>query len=320
MNVPILAAILACVTLFLILFGLSSSLSSRSERLVWRKRADGTGENTTEAEEVAPQKKSLVKFFGTLGEAAKTKDKDKDKDEAGSSHLRKTLAKAGYRSPQGPIVMYGAKLFGAALLPALFALVWISALTNLESMHTIGLFVATGLVGYFLPNLWVSMKISQRKQKISDGFPDALDLMVVCVEAGLGLDAAINKIGEDLQMSNKPLSEEFQLLGLGMRAGQSRQEALRGLATRTDLEDVHNLVTLLIQTDRFGTSIAQTLRVHSDTMRTKRHQRAEEMAAKLPVKLLFPLIFFIFPSLFVAILGPAVIQIARVLLPTMAAG
>jgi tight adherence protein C len=150
-----------------------------------------------------------------------------------------------------------------------------------------------------------------------EGFPDALDLMVVCVEAGMGLDAAINRVGEEMKLRNAVVSEEFRLMGLELRAGKLRRDALRNLGIRTGLDDVKSLMTLLIQTDKFGTSVAQALRVHSDSMRTKRYQKAEEIAAKLPVKLVFPLILFIFPSLFVVIIGPAVIRIFRVLLPAL---
>jgi tight adherence protein C len=314
MSIPILAAILGCLSILLLIFGFSSSLSSHKARLVWRKRARGRGENPYATESPVRKEKTASKFLSTLGEAARPKNEDE------LSQVRQNLARAGYRRHEAIFAFYGAKLFCAVLLPAAFALVSLSGLTKLSSAALIGLFVIMALVGFYLPHLWIMVKISGRKQKVAEGFPDALDLMVVCVESGLGLDAAIDKVGEELKTTNKVLSEEFQLLNLSMRAGQSRQDALRGLGTRTDLEDVHNLVTLLIQTDRFGTSIAQTLRVHSDTMRTKRHQKAEAMAAKLPVKLLFPLIFFIFPSLFIAILGPAVIQIYRVLLPTLGGG
>jgi len=313
MTIPILAAILVCATILLLMFGFSSSLSSRKARLDWRKRAQGKGENPHDSATFVRKEKNVSKILGVLGEAAKPKN------EADLSHVRKTLARAGYRRHEAIFAFYGAKVLCAILLPVVFALVRFSGTAPVSSALTLVVFVIMAVAGFYLPHLWVMLKISGRKAKVSEGFPDALDLMVVCVEAGLGLDAAIDKVGEELRMSNKVLSEEFQLLNLSMRAGQGRQDALRGLGARTDLEDVHNLVTLLIQTYRFGTSIAQTLRVHSDTMRTKRHQRAEALAAKLPVKLLFPLIFFIFPSLFIAILGPAVIQIYRVLLPTLAA-
>ena len=152
------------------------------------------------------------------------------------------------------------------------------------------------------------------KKRLAKGFPDALDLMVVCVEAGMGLDAAINRVGEELGLSHPELSRELNHLNLELRAGKSRQTALRNLANRVDMEDVNSLVTLLIQTDRFGTSVAQALRVFSDSFRTARYQRAEEIAAKIGTKLIFPLVLFIFPSLFVVTLGPALIMAYRTLL------
>ncbi len=136
-------------------------------------------------------------------------------------------------------------------------------------------------------------------------------MLVVCVEAGMGLDAAISRVGEEMQLTHKILSDELNQVTLELRAGKHRQEALRNLAQRTDLEDLASLVSLLIQTDKFGTSISQSLRVYSDTMRTKRFQRAEEIAAKIGVKMSFPLILFIFPSLFVVIMGPAMIRVYR---------
>ena len=146
----------------------------------------------------------------------------------------------------------------------------------------------------------------QRKDALQRAIPDALDLMVVCVEAGLGLDQAIARVGEEVKRTHPALSDELNLLAMELRTGVSRQEALRNFAHRTDLEEARNLVALLVQTDRFGTSIGQALRVHADAMRTTRRLKAEELAAKLPVKLLFPLIFFIFPSMFIVLLGPAV--------------
>ena len=205
----------------------------------------------------------------------------------------------------------------AILFALFFAVVKFSLLPALQPLHFIGVCILSAMAGFYLPNLWLRIKIDRRKEKILLGLPDALDLMVVCAEAGVGLDAAINRVGDEMRLSNKTLSDEFNLMSLELRAGKARRDAFRDLAIRTDLEDVNNLASLLIQTERFGTSISQALRVHSDAMRVKRFQRAEEVAAKLPVKLLFPLIFFIFPSLFVAILGPAIIRIFRTLLPTL---
>jgi tight adherence protein C len=169
-------------------------------------------------------------------------------------------------------------------------------------------------LGFFLPDIWLQRRIVKRKEKLFEGFPDALDLLAVCVEAGMGLDAATVRVAKEIELTNKPLSEELKLLNLELRAGKSRRDALRDLAMRTDLEDIRNLTTLLIQTDKFGGSITKALRVYSDTFRTKRYQRAEETAAKIPVKLTFPLALFIFPSLFVVILGPAAIRIYQTIL------
>jgi tight adherence protein C len=175
----------------------------------------------------------------------------------------------------------------------------------------IGLYLA--LMGLFLPDIWLRIRIAKRRERIFKGFPDALDLLVVCVEAGMGIDSAINRVAEEMKISNKTLSDELKLLNLEIRAGKTRRDALKDLAMRTDLQEVESLATLLIQTEKFGTNVAQTLRVYSDMFRTKRYQRAEEIAAKMPIKLVIPLAFFIFPSLFVVLLGPAAINIVKVL-------
>jgi tight adherence protein C len=229
------------------------------------------------------------------------------------SQVRKILLQAGYDRADAPLILFGVKLCLTLLLPGLLVVYRLHALRSLPASSISFLFVLLAAVGYYAPTFWVQMKGWKRRQKILEGFPNALDLMVVCVEGGMGLDAAVHRVGEEMQLSNKVLSQEFRLVDLALRAGQSRQTALRSLGLRTNLEDVNNFVTLLIQTDRFGTSIAQALRVYADAMRTTRRQRAEELAAKLPVKLLFPLVFFIFPSLFVVIAGPAGIRIIRAL-------
>ena len=155
------------------------------------------------------------------------------------------------------------------------------------------------------------------RRKIRRGLPDGLDLLVICVESGLGLDQALMKVAQELRITHHELSEEFQLVNLEMRIGKTRIEALRELARRTGLEDIKSLVAMLVQTDRFGTSVAQSLRVFSDDLRIKRRQRAEEMSAKTTVKMVPPLIFFIFPALMVVILGPAVITLMRQLMPAL---
>ncbi len=250
-------------------------------------------------------------FMSSLGKQIKPKDEEE------ISGLRISLLQAGYRGHRAVLVFFGYRIFFIVMFLAIFFVgkVFFVGTVPPETLTSIAVFLS--VAGYYLPNLWLKMKTSSRQQKILEGFPDALDLMVVCVEAGMGLDAAINRVGEEMKLRNKEISEEFRLMGLELRAGKLRREALRNLGTRTGLDEVKSLMTLLIQTDKFGTSIAQALRVHSDSMRTRRYQKAEEIAAKLPVKLVFPLIFFIFPSLFVVIIGPAAIRIFRVLLPSI---
>jgi tight adherence protein C len=170
------------------------------------------------------------------------------------------------------------------------------------------------LFGFYLPDIYLRQKSDTRKEKILLALPDALDLMVICVEAGIGLDAAIQRVSQEIKFSSPELSDELNFTTLELRAGKERHDALRNLALRTNLSEINSLVTLLVQTDKFGTSMANALRVYSDTYRTERYQKAEELAAKLPVKLLFPLGVFIFPALFVVLLGPAAISIYKALI------
>ncbi|MGD0275320.1 MAG: type II secretion system F family protein, partial [Syntrophales bacterium] len=235
------------------------------------------------------------------------------------THLRKKLIMAGYNKSNTAIVFYGSKILLAILLPAAFYLV-LGFFNIMSGKVIVVMMLVLALVGFYLPEVWVQVAISAWQNKIREEFPDALDLLVVCVEAGMGLDQAIKRVSDEMQQRNKVISEVFGQMSLEMRAGRSRQEAMRNLGARTGVEDVKSLVTLLIQTDKFGTSIAQALRVHSSSMRTKRRQRAEELAAKLPVKLLFPLILFIFPSLFVIIIGPGAIRIYRALIQSSFGG
>jgi tight adherence protein C len=169
--------------------------------------------------------------------------------------------------------------------------------------------------GFFLPRFALKRKIQARQHRIKLGLPDALDLTVICVEAGLALDQAMMRVGQDLRHAHPELSDEFHLVNLEMRAGKPRAEALRNLVERTGVDDIRSLVGTLIQTDRFGTSVAQALRVHSDSLRTERRQRAEEQAAKTTIKMVIPLVLFVLPSIIFVTLGPAVIQLIRTLMP-----
>jgi tight adherence protein C len=235
-------------------------------------------------------------------------------EEAISKKIRLKLIQAGYRSNQAYHTFLAAKTAGTLLLPLLwlFREVFVSF-----DPQSIMVAVALAVSGYILPDIVVWHLRQKRQMRIFKGVPDALDMMVVCVEAGLGLDMTFKRVGEEIRSLSEDLSDEFLLTNLEVRAGKPRDEALRNMALRTGVPEVHNLSTVLVQTNRFGTSLAKALRVHSDSMRTKRRQMAEEIAAKASVKLLLPLVLFIFPTIFVVLLGPAVIQIARNLLPVL---
>ena len=219
------------------------------------------------------------------------------------SRARGWLIQAGYREPRH-LTMY----VGSRVLLSVLGVVAVIAATGLDSPLLI---VGAGGVGFFLPRFWLKRKIKARQRLITLALPDALDLTVICVEAGLALDQAMMRVGEDLRHSHPELSAEFHLLNLEMRAGKPRVEALHNLAARTGVNDIRALVGTLVQTDRFGTSVAQALRVHSDSLRTERRQRAEEQAAKTTIKLVPPLALFIFPDVFIVTVGPAIISIMK---------
>lgn len=238
-------------------------------------------------------------------------------DEWDKSPFRAKFMHAGLRSSSVPTIYFAIKTFLTLLLPALFLFFAGVGRLELTTQNVMMVLAILAAIGYYAPNIWLSRKVAYRQRELFENFPDAIDLMTVCVEAGLGLDAALAKVGEEIQVSSPVLAEEIQLVGLELRAGASREKALRDLAIRNGVEEIEALVGMLIQADRFGTSTAASLRVYSDELRTKRRLRAEEAAAKLSLKLLFPLIFFIFPSLMVVLLGPAFISIYRNLLPAL---
>ncbi len=234
------------------------------------------------------------------------------------STLRTRFMNAGFRQPSAPAIYFAAKTTLAAGLPLMAFFILNTGGAKYSTNALLFWLLSAAAIGYYLPNVVLKNLISRRQREIFESFPDALDLMTVCVEAGLAMDAALARVASEIGLKSAVLSEELQLVTLELRAGSSKEKALRNLALRTGVDDVDALVAMLIQSERFGTSIADSLRVQSDQLRTKRRQRAEEQAAKIALKLLFPLIFFIFPSLLVVLMGPAFIQIYRVLLPTMA--
>jgi tight adherence protein C len=221
------------------------------------------------------------------------------------NRLRRRLTLAGYEDA-GAVAIYAA---AEVALPAVLGL---APLLLTAWPRSLLYAVICAIVGYLLPGVWLSRRLEARQAKIRNGLPDALDLFIVCVESGSVLDQAIAKASQELRLAHPVLSEELQLITTEIRAGKPRIDAFRNFATRTKVDDVQSLVSMLVQTDRFGTSIAQALRTHAETSRTKRRQRAEERAAKLGVKLVFPLVLCLFPALYVVTLGPAIIQFVRV--------
>jgi tight adherence protein C len=257
-----------------------------------------------ETDRSAP-KNSIFNVFIKLGNRLRSEKSEDDPIK------RIRFLKAGIRNPNAGLILWGVKCFLTALFLAIFIVLRIFVFPVMNGQWTIALGVFIPFLGFYLPDIWLRQKTEKRREKLLKALPDALDLMVVCVEAGMGMDEAINRVAKESKLQSPDLSDEFAFLGLELRAGKQRQDALRNLAARTNLEEVSNLVTLLIQADKFGTSVADTLRVYSESFRTERFQRAEEMAAKMPVKLILPLILFIFPALFIVIIGPAIISIYR---------
>ena len=234
------------------------------------------------------------------------------------SAIRTRFMMAGLRHPSAPAVFFAAKTLLALLLPLLLYVALSSSGLEHDTNMLLVYLLLSATLGTYLPNLVLRRAIEQRQRAIFQSFPDALDLMTICVEAGLGVDAALTRVASEIALSSQVLAEELTLVTLELRAGGTKEKALRNLALRTGVEDVDALVSMLIQAERFGTSIGASLRIQSEQLRTKRRMRAEEAAAKIGLKLLFPLIFFIFPALLVILMGPAAIQIYRVMLPAMA--
>jgi tight adherence protein C len=225
--------------------------------------------------------------------------------------LQKQLMHAGFRSAEAPMVYRAIQLTSMAGFPLVVA--GVCALTARPLNKALVYIIIGFVVGFFLPRFFLNKMISKRQRLIRWGLADALDLMVISVEAGLGLNAAMMKVSTELRDVHTPVSVEFELANLEIRVGRDRDEALRNLAERTGVDDLRSLVAMLIQTDKFGTSIAKGLRVFSDSLRTKRRQRAEQEAQKAAVKLLLPLACFLFPTLFIAILGPAALNLIDVM-------
>lgn len=228
-----------------------------------------------------------------------------------ASKVRKSLLHAGYHNPNAPAIYWGVRIVASLVLSS-GSMLLLSSL-GVPAAWVFPVASYFGSVGWVTPALFVWLKRRKRQKALIKALPDALDMMVVCVEAGLGLNQAVARVGNEMMFISEEMSQELGLINLEIRAGTPRAEALDNFALRTGLDDIKSLVTMLIQTDRFGTSIARSLRVHSDTLREKRKQRAEEAAAKTTIKLVFPLVLCIFPTMGVMILGGGIIRIVETL-------
>lgn len=291
-----------------------AQLSARRSQLRERLRVAGGPAEAAIASVDADASTALRRLAEPLARLATPQDEEE------ITRFRARFMNAGIRSRSAPSVFFAAKVLLALTLPLLVWLVvqfggWRSEGNQLLA----GLVIAAG-AGYYLPNLVLSRLVEQRQRELFEAFPDAMDLMIVCVEAGLALDMAIQRAGSEMALRSRALAEELALVGTELRIGSTRERALRNLALRTGVEEISMFVAMLLQADRFGTSIAESLRIHAEELRVRRQLRAEEHAAKVPIKLLFPLLLFIFPSLLVVIVGPAGIQVARQLLPTLGGG
>jgi len=286
-----------------------NAVQSRLERIV---------SSAPQTAEAAP--KNTPQWVETVAKAATPLARLSLPDEGWEgSELRLRFMRAGLRTPNAPIFFFAIKTLMAFGLPFLL---WLERAASGSTMPLNNFILLVGIVcsaGFYLPNMVLNRLVDRRRQEIFESFPDALDLLTICVEAGLSLEAALNRVASEIQISSLVLATELQLVCLEFRAGSGKERALRNLALRTGVEDVDTLVAMLVQSEKFGTSIGDALRIQSDMLRVKRQQRAEERAAKVAVKLLFPLMLCIFPSILLVVAGPAMIRITKVL-PTLVGG
>jgi tight adherence protein C len=293
-----LIPVLAFVFVSLLVAGAAMALTPRTSAVVEQRLFEiGSGA----AAERPSWRDAVIARLKRLGEMA-------PKNPAETSKLQRKLLAAGYRKHEAIWIFLGLRI-GVA-----FAFFAITTLPIFFRPNLIVSIVAAA-IGYLLASMMLGRMASRRQHRIRLSLPDALDLLVVSVEAGLGLDQAILRVGDELAFAHPDLADELHLINLELRAGVARAEALHNLGHRTGVDDVTSLVAMLVQTDKFGTSVAQSLRVHSETLRTKRRQRAEEAAAKTGVKMVFPLVFCIFPAIWVVTIGPAAIKFVKILFP-----
>ncbi|MBB3066287.1 MULTISPECIES: type II secretion system F family protein [Limibacillus] len=300
-NAPIVVGGLVFLVAGLLFFGLTAVAGGEGGF------ARRLSQKPTDREEISANRKDkIAKVLSKVGESL-------PQDMTDLSRVRRQLVLAGYYSARAVPIFYAVRAVIAITLPVLFSLVFPLVTREFTVSTAVGGAAVLGIVGLYLPVMFLKQKIGARQQQARDGFPDALDLLVVCVEAGLSLDQAIERISREIGRSYPVLGENFRMMASELRAGQSRTEALRNVAERMGVDEVKAFVVLLIQSEELGTSIAETLRVYTDEMRDKRVTRAEEKAQALPAKLSVPLVLFIFPVLMIVILSPVIIRMMKVM-------
>jgi len=293
---PLILTIVVFVTVVLVVFAFGAAAVTPGSVLGARLRALG-------GQSAMAQEKPAIKVRERIEQALNPLSKAIPLSPSDVSRTRAWLIQAGLRESRHVSYYFGSRMILAAL--------GLAGVVVFSGVDSVPLLVCIPALGFFIPRFFLKRMIKDRQRRIRIALPDALDLTVICVEAGLALDQALMRVGKDLHHAHPDLSDEFHLVHLEMRAGKPRAEALRNLVDRTGVDDIRSLVGTLIQTDRFGTSVAQALRVHSDSLRTARRQRAEEQAAKTTIKMVPPLVIFILvPFLFVTV-GPALIQAYR---------
>jgi len=284
-----LGSFAACFLIFYLMLVRRTVEGARLEELT--REARGTGATPWTSQLSADQIAKPFAFFGQLFGSKP------------SQELARRLSLAGFRKPAHIDIFLGSRLAVPVLLGLLVA--------ALVQDNTFLFFILALIIGFFIPDFWLSHAINKRRDRITRSMPDGLDLLSICIEAGLGLDQAIVRVAQELHLSHPQLSEELQLVSLEQRAGTPRLEAWKSFANRVNVESARSFVAMLVQTDRFGTPISKSLATFSDALRTQRRQRAEEQAAKTTIKLVLPLVLFIFPSIFIVTVGPAVLTVMR---------
>lgn len=281
---------------------------AKPARFLQQLRSDAASADVSLENIGQPKESGFIRQVQAIGKHAPVSPQD-------AKSARRMLSSAGYRKESAISVLYGCKVI-LMLVFAVLAIISRNSITANPVLRIV-LPIASTATGYWLPSFLLERRINKRRERLRLALPDALDLMVVSVEAGLGLDQAVQNVSKELTLAHPDLSEELGLVTLEMRAGKRRAEALQNLATRTGEPELRKLTALLIQSDRFGTSMAEALRTHSGFLRTRRRQDAEERAAKVGVKLVFPIFFFVLPSMLVVAAGPGLLQVFKYLFPMM---